>query len=150
MNGPNHVVVGLAAVLITVPAVLSSPESGMLCLAAGVAGALLPDLDSGESSIRRASGTNRSAGCLGRVISAIMPGHRGIIHSPWLAAAIAAGAWYSGAPWAWALAAGWVSHIIADGGMAILGIKNGGILEYALAYGALFVAIVIRIGGDWK
>jgi membrane-bound metal-dependent hydrolase YbcI (DUF457 family) len=145
MQGTSHIIVGAAAAVIVNSTVVHFTNPALtpaflVVVAANVIGSLGPDLDSGESTLRRATGTNRSNGIVGRIVDAIMPGHRGIMHSWLLAVGILLTAYYFGFDWAIAAAVGWAAHILADGAMGFAGVKNGGIAEYIMCGLVAFMA----------
>ena len=144
MQGTSHIAVGLAAGVIVNhfhPFVHPALTIGAgIVVIANVLGSLGPDLDADESRIRHLTNTARSDGCLGRLVSVIMPKHRGWIHSPVLAVALALLAWWSGQGWALSAAIGWASHILADNLMGVLHIKNQSLGELALVITAAILA----------
>lgn len=117
MTGKTHALIGLATTLAVHnahPIVVEDPVLLALALAAGVVGALAPDIDSDESEIRQLTRTNRRAGLHGQLVSLLAPSHRGLTHSA-LAVLVLALAWLW---WPWpllfAFIVGYISHIAAD------------------------------------
>jgi inner membrane protein len=141
------------------------PLAFAVALAAAAIGGLLPDLDADESLIRHKLNTARSQGCVGWLVSKLMPSHRGITHSGLAALACALVAWRWPVPWVWALCAGYVSHILADaltrGGVPVLWpvrwrvtllpLHTGGAAEQVLALVAAGGLVVygLRAAGVW-
>lgn len=126
MKGASHFIIGLGAAVV-VHRIYAPFGDGWQALAlAGVAatvGALLPDVDSDESIIRRSTGTARSNGCIGKLaalgISAITGGHRVGTHTAVAWLVISAIAWLAGrasglTPVAIAFSVGYLSHLLAD------------------------------------
>ena len=115
MRGHTHALIGFASVTALN---LIYPVTGNVNIAAslllGTLGGLLPDLDSDESEIRQMTRTNRNAGCIGKLVSIVMPSHRGLTHEPIVALVLIALALPFGV-WPLALAVGYASHLIADG-----------------------------------
>jgi len=143
MQGHSHIVVGLSAAVIVnsfhpfAHFALSIPFGAVVI--ANVLGSLGPDLDADESRIRHMTHTARSDGCLGRLVSVIMPKHRGWIHSPVLAGLLLALAFWIGQGWAIAFSVGWASHLLADGIMGVLHFKNQSLAELLLVISAAFI-----------
>jgi len=133
--------------------------------------ALLPDVDSDEATIRQVTGTARSGGCFGRLLSVgvtLLGGHRGALtHSllAWLVASLVAGVYFRGSMLFVTFALGYLSHLVADAltmeGVpllwpiyrkrirllpALLAIRTGGAREY-MATVALGVFVVLAAWG---
>lgn len=166
MKGSTHALLGVTAAVAAhayAPYLSAAlPHLGIALFAAGI-GALLPDLDADEGLLRQVTRTARSDGCLGRLVSWIMPAHRGVTHSGLAALAmiLLARAW----PHAWiiALAVGYVSHLLADmltqGGvpvlwplrwrLSLLPLTTGGLAERGIALAAglgLWAFVLVKIG----
>jgi membrane-bound metal-dependent hydrolase YbcI (DUF457 family) len=143
MQGHSHIVVGASAAVIcnsfihfAYPA-LSIPF-GIVVLA-NVIGSLGPDIDADESRIRHMTGTARSDGCMGKLVSILMPHHRGWIHSPVLACLFFAFAMWLGWDWVLAASIGWASHILADNLMGVFHFKNQSFMELIMVVGIALV-----------
>jgi inner membrane protein len=122
MKGISHAFIGASA-LVTIHAGIApvAPNTFGLAVLAGAAAvsALLPDLDSDESIVRHATGTARSSGALGRVVSWLsdrLLGHRGMLHSlfMWLLLSLIAGIYFRGSMMWIAFGVGYASHLLAD------------------------------------
>lgn len=123
MKGVSHAIIGVAVVGV-IHLRLAPLGASLLDLAPvavlAAAGALLPDVDSDEATIRQATGTARHSGCLGRLLSAgvqLLGGHRGALtHSllAWLIVAAVSGVYFHGNMHWVAFAAGYLSHLLAD------------------------------------
>lgn len=121
MNGKQHTLIGIAGLgaavyLHYVPA----DPLWTLGLSAGacVIGALLPDIDHNESTIRHSTGTARGngpLGWLGGILSAALGGHRGFTHTL-LCAALLAWLAFRFLPDRYALAftVGYGTHLLGD------------------------------------
>jgi membrane-bound metal-dependent hydrolase YbcI (DUF457 family) len=150
MQGHSHIIVGASAAVIansflhffTLPP--DQPPLKVIPLGiviiANVLGSLGPDLDADESRIRHMTNTARSDGCIGKLVSIIMPHHRGWIHSPILAAALVALAMWLRWDWAVAASIGWAAHILADNLMGVLHFKNQSFMELIMVIGAALLA----------
>jgi len=92
----------------------SDPVTLAIVFGAGAVGALLPDIDSDESEIRQMTRTSRSSGVGGRLVSLLMPSHRGVTHSLLALALLAAAVSVSGQAWLWPAVTGYASHLAAD------------------------------------
>lgn len=169
MKGMSHVLVGTAIVMVVhARSPLAESLTGLVPVAlATIVGSLLPDVDSDESTLRQATGTARSQGVVGRLMSLIvrlLGGHRGALtHSlfAWVVVAGVAGVYFRGnMPWV-AFSLGYLSHLAADAltveGVpllwplvqrrirllpALLAIRTGGAREYVLMV-AIGVAVVL-------
>ena len=136
MNGTQHIVIGAGTVLATnyfVHAFPFEPLPVAIATGAAIVGALLPDVDQNNSTIRQKTGTARGQGplgCLGwigGIVAAALGGHRGFTHTLVAVAVLTFALWkivpgfqfYDFAFWT-----GYVSHIIADmlteGGVPLL------------------------------
>lgn len=148
MQGTSHIIIGAASAIIVNAVAPFAPVELSLSFAAvigaNVLGSLAPDIDSDESTLRHATGTARSQGFLGRLVSAVMPSHRGWVHSPIMAAALVGLAVWLGWGWALAFAIGWAAHIVADTAMGVIGLKNGGIAEYVCVIGVCLLAFTLK------
>lgn len=120
MRAASHVVLGLVTLAVCEqtgnlyhPADAWPIAIGGLLLA-NVIGSLLPDADSDESEIRQITGTARHDGCLGWLVSKLMPGHRGITHSAGVMILLAVAVGVTGNGFVQAFAVGYVMHIAAD------------------------------------
>src|SRR3990172_5344446 len=83
MKGTSHLCIGLFAVYsLHQPVPLAGSPVGLIAaLGLGAAAALLPDIDSDEAEIRQMTGTPRSKGLAGRVVSwltRLFGGHRAL------------------------------------------------------------------------
>lgn len=172
MIGRTHAIIGAAAVTgadIVTGGILPAHPIGLgVCLAAAILGALMPDIDSDESAIRQATGTNRRAGVHGRALSLLAPSHRGVTHSALavLGLALAWRAWPH--DWLLAFVVGYASHIAADmltpAGVSLawplslrvgllpgpLRIITGGIVDQALGVGLLVWMLAHYVGPWWE
>jgi len=172
MKGVSHALVGLSGVLsfhaLVVPLAPGLTDLAVVS-AVGVAASLLPDVDSDEATIRQITGTARSGGCVGRLVSGIvylLGGHRGALtHSllAWAIASFVAGVYFRGNMSMVAFAIGYLSHLIADAltveGVpllwplwpkrirllpALLAIRTGGAREYMAMVGlGVFMVLVV-------
>lgn len=150
MQGQTHALLGVAgAVALHAyhPYLPHSPLAVVVALGAASLGGLLPDIDADESLLRRKLNTARSQGCVGWLVSKLMPSHRGVTHSGLAVLACALVAWRWPVPWVWALCAGYVCHLLADmltrGGVPVLWpmrwrvtllpLATGGVGEQAIA-----------------
>lgn len=113
MMGHTHMLIGAAAA-IALHVRDSDPAALAVTALAGAVGALLPDVDSDESEIRQMTRTSRSAGVGGRLVSLLMPSHRGITHSLLAVGLLALAAQWIGQAWVWPAVTGYVSHLLAD------------------------------------
>lgn len=174
MKGGSHAICGLAAVVLAARLVPLAPSLPDAVLIGGVAviGALLPDLDSDEATIRQVSGTARSSGCVGRIISGIMGllgGHRGALtHSllAWLLASLLALVYFHGNVLGVGFSLGYLSHLVADAltveGIplvwpfwrkricllpSVLAIRTGGWREYVAMVALGVVSVLVHWGG---
>lgn len=172
MKGHSHAILGVAALasVHALVAPLSDRPSDLVYfgIVAAVA-ALVPDIDSDESTIRQATGTARSDGLLGRAASWIMArvtGHRGALtHSlmAWFLFSLLAGMYFVGGMAFVAFSVGYLSHLLADAltpqgvpllwplwqrRISVLGplaIRTGSMAEYAFTAGvAALVAGLFR------
>src|SRR3990172_3512038 len=121
MKGTSHLCIGLFAVYAVHQAVplASSPPGLLVALGLGAAAALLPDIDSDEAEIRQMTGTARSKGLAGRVVSWLtrpFGGHRALTPTmlAWLIVTVWAGLYFRGNGFAVAVSVGYLSHLIAD------------------------------------
>jgi inner membrane protein len=126
MKGASHLLIGLGAAAVVHRIYAPFGDSWQALALAGVAaavGALLPDVDSDESIIRRSTGTARSGGCIGKLaslgISAITGGHRVGTHTAVAWLVISGLAWIAGQASsmsyvAIAFSIGYLSHLLAD------------------------------------
>jgi len=126
MKGASHLLIGLGAAAVVHRIYAPFGDNWQALAAASVAatiGALLPDVDSDESIIRRSTGTARSGGCVGKLaslgISAITGGHRVGTHTAVAWLVISALAWAVGRVAnspniAIAFSVGYLSHLLAD------------------------------------
>jgi inner membrane protein len=159
VNGKTHALLGVASAvaLHTYAPYLPAGVPGLpLAVCAAALGALLPDIDADESLIRHSTNTARSDGCLGWIVSHIMPSHRGVTHSGIVALAVIGAAWHWPVYWLIAFAAGYVSHLAADaltrGGiplawpvrwrLSLLPLSTGGIGESFVAVLAVAFLVV--------
>jgi len=169
MKGVSHVLVGTAAVMLVHDRVpLADSLTGLVPVAlATILGSLLPDVDSDESTLRQATGTARSQGVVGRIVSLIVRvfgGHRGALtHSlfAWGLVVTLAGVYFRGNMTWVAFSLGYLSHLAADAltvdGVpllwplvhrrirllpALLAIRTGGAREYLVTV-AIGVAVVL-------
>lgn len=173
MKGVSHAICGLGAVAVAARFTPLAPTlvDTLVLGALGVAGALLPDVDSDEATIRQVTGTARSQGCAGGALSALVSwlgGHRGALtHSllAWVVASALALVYFHGNMTGVAFSLGYLSHLAADAltveGVPLLwpiwrrrirllpswvAIRTGGWREY-LAMVALGVAVVLLYWG---
>ncbi|HEY4691113.1 MAG TPA: metal-dependent hydrolase [Anaerolineae bacterium] len=120
MKGESHIVLGAAAgaaLHLAVPYLPAGVLPLSVVIGVNVVGSLLPDIDSDESIIRQATGTNRRSGCLGWIVSlgfSLFGGHRAITHSLIALGLVAGLARWAGQPWALAFAVGYAAHLLAD------------------------------------
>jgi inner membrane protein len=121
MKGHSHIILGAAAGLAGYAVGLIHPVGWAHiagCVVASIAGSLLPDLDSDESTLRQMTGTARSNGCLGRLVSGMVGvvtgGHRAATHTLTALLVVGLFAWKVEQPWALAFAVGYLAHIVAD------------------------------------
>ena len=121
MKGTSHLCIGIFAAYAVHQAVplASSPLSLVAALGLAAAAALLPDIDSDEAEIRQITGTARSKGIVGRVVSwltRLFGGHRALTHTllAWLIVTFWAGLYFRGNGFAVAVSIGYLSHLIAD------------------------------------
>jgi membrane-bound metal-dependent hydrolase YbcI (DUF457 family) len=123
MKGGSHLLIafaGVAAIHKAITPLAASPWEIALVIGAAAVGALLPDIDSDESTIRQATATAPSRGCVGRVASPVIGllsgGHRNLTHTliVWLAFSLLA-FWPGQAGPAIAFSAAYLLHLVADG-----------------------------------
>jgi membrane-bound metal-dependent hydrolase YbcI (DUF457 family) len=136
MKGSSHALLGLFALGAYVAPANSLvghmplnfyDAHAMVALAlAGLAafgGALLPDIDSDESTIRQGTGTARSSGCMGKLASWVIRlatgGHRMATHSLVALAIVGGAAWlavqaFGGELVGLAFVLGYASHLVGD------------------------------------
>jgi inner membrane protein len=124
MNGPAHIVLGAGAAFAANYAwhvIPDQPLVMVLCYGAAIVGALLPDIDQNNSTIRHKTGTARGQGPLGWVggiFAAVFGGHRGFTHTGlclglvgWLLWRYVPAWWH---PIAMMGLVGYASHLVAD------------------------------------
>lgn len=123
MKGYSHLAIGTFTVItfsLRVAPLWRDFNSAILSLIVAAVGSLLPDIDSDESLIRRSTGTNRSSGWGGRIISWLISipsgGHRVAFHSPLVLLALSwiALIYFRGNLPAVAFAMGYGLHLLAD------------------------------------
>ena len=175
MTGKSHLLIGLMSTAAVHRIYFNLADNWLevaLVGAVAAVGALLPDIDSDESTIRQATGTARSNGCIGRVASALLRvfgGHRVLTHTLVMWLALSAIAWFVGNALgvnalAVAFSVGYLSHLIADAvtvdGIpalwpisqrrvcllpSFIAVRTGGIFEYGL-----LVVMGVWLVGLWR
>lgn len=88
-------------------------------MAATVIGSLLPDVDSDESTIRQATATAPSQGCIGKLFSLALKlfgGHRALTHTllAWVFASFWVMVWQRGNLASVGFSIGYLAHLLAD------------------------------------
>lgn len=121
MKGASHLCIGMFAAYAVHQAVplASSPAGLVVALGLAAGAALLPDIDSDEAEIRQITGTARSKGIVGRVVSwltRLFGGHRALTHTllAWGIVTLWAGLYFRGGGLAVAVSVGYLSHLLAD------------------------------------
>ncbi|MBI2877577.1 MAG: metal-dependent hydrolase [Candidatus Tectomicrobia bacterium] len=117
MRAHSHAIFGFAGAIAlntVVPYLPTRPDLLAGALAAIVLGGLVPDIDANESRIRQITHTNRRSGCLGLLVSWLMPAHRGLTHEPMVVLLLAALALWLRHLLLWAFALGYAFHLLSD------------------------------------
>lgn len=123
MTGRSHFIIGgMMSVAILRQIGVTEPLVLTMGFGMGALGGLVPDLDSDESELRQLTGTARSAGFIGWLVSLIIPKHRGITHTAWVCGLLVYFALRYPAPFIVAFVVGYVYHILADM-LTIRGVK---------------------------
>jgi len=165
MMGKTHALIGGVTGLALAYALQAPGHETVTLCCVGLVGALLPDVDSPQSTANRALPILRLLGMFAK--------HRGILHGLWLPALLWLVSGLISPVWQsvmWALAAGYVSHLLADAitiqGVplfwpytrnihllpGLLRIKTGGWVEALIGLGlvALLCVQVLILTGLWE
>lgn len=133
MRGHTHALFGLAAVVAVdqltqfiQPHIIRDVPVGLVaCAGAAILGALAPDIDAEDSSIKRELGLAGSAASLGLRLAGVK--HRGLTHSGIIAGLVPAAAWLFAGRFGYedvglAFGLGYLSHVAVADALTISGV----------------------------